>query len=357
MNGWSAGFAVLLLCSLFVSGCLQPAAPMQDDGANPAAAPDPGSQSTGGTPAAQRPSSSASSSQESSAPSSSGSSSSQPPADQPAPPANKTGDGTDDSTTQVYAPRYDVLLQQTYLPVAAPFTDTFEVGPGYDVLDLSGRYDVPGGAFFVVVTDVTLKDGAGQTVVHYQGLPDGYAEFWFGGSTVSFTIGLVQHPTPGTYTLTVSTAGSLTGFDITAAGEAGGAPDFPYLDVTDSTLHQLHDLKGKAVVLDLMATWCGPCQDAMPGLGRIQKDYAGKARVVSISMDPKDTPAMILDMKGKYGGNWTFAFDTDGLARGHYDTGLFPSYAVIDHHGNLVFRSTGATEQDLRAWLDKGLAD
>ena len=47
---------------------------------------------------------------------------------------------------------------------------------------------------------------------------------------------------------------------------------------------RLRDFKGKPVVLNLWATWCGPCVEEMPSLDRLQRDFPG-VEVVAVSLD------------------------------------------------------------------------
>lgn len=47
---------------------------------------------------------------------------------------------------------------------------------------------------------------------------------------------------------------------------------------------RLSDFKGKPVVLNLWATWCGPCVEEMPSLDRLQRDFPGIA-IVAVSLD------------------------------------------------------------------------
>ena len=54
---------------------------------------------------------------------------------------------------------------------------------------------------------------------------------------------------------------------------------------------KLSDFKGKVVVMNLWATWCGPCKVEMPTLAKLKAANAGKpVEVVAISIDsPEDT--------------------------------------------------------------------
>ena len=84
-------------------------------------------------------------------------------------------------------------------------------------------------------------------------------------------------------------AAAVTGF-CGAPALAGNpaAPSFVVRDLEGKTV-RLSDLKGKAVVLDFWATWCGPCRASMPHLSQIQERYARQGLVVlGLSLDDLD---------------------------------------------------------------------
>lgn len=67
--------------------------------------------------------------------------------------------------------------------------------------------------------------------------------------------------------------------------DAGAPPAYSFRDADGEPL-RVADFKGKVVVLNLWATWCGPCVTEMPTLAKLQAEYAGKpVEVVPVSID------------------------------------------------------------------------
>jgi thiol-disulfide isomerase/thioredoxin len=67
--------------------------------------------------------------------------------------------------------------------------------------------------------------------------------------------------------------------------EATGGPANTFYDADGKPL-RVADFRGKVVVLNLWATWCGPCVLEMPTLAKLQAEYAGKpVEVVAVSVD------------------------------------------------------------------------
>ena len=67
--------------------------------------------------------------------------------------------------------------------------------------------------------------------------------------------------------------------------------DFTLKDMNDKDV-TLADYKGKVILLDFWATWCGPCKVEIPGLRRDQQKYGPKGlQVVGISVDDTRRPA------------------------------------------------------------------
>ena len=73
------------------------------------------------------------------------------------------------------------------------------------------------------------------------------------------------------------------------------APDYTFYDSSGKAV-TLADFKGKVVVMNTWATWCGPCKVEMPTLARLQAAYAGKpVEVVAVSIDtPEDAAKAVL---------------------------------------------------------------
>ncbi len=132
------------------------------------------------------------------------------------------------------------------------------------------------------------------------------------------------------------------------------APDSPLKSLGGQT-RKLSALRGKIVVVNFWATWCGPCQEELPRLARIAESYAGKpVEFVLISIDsPKDRakiPAVLERLhvsRESWVGGDTDLMDRFGLGN------IVPGTAVIDGHGDVVARIMGeAREEDVRRAVD-----
>jgi thiol-disulfide isomerase/thioredoxin len=132
------------------------------------------------------------------------------------------------------------------------------------------------------------------------------------------------------------------------------APD-PSLKSLDGQTRKLSALRGKMVVVNFWATWCGPCQEELPRLAQIAESYAGKpVEFVLISIDaPKDRskiPAVLERLhvtRESWVGGDTDLMDRFGLGN------IVPGTAVIDDHGEVVARIMGeAQEDDIRRAVD-----
>src|SRR5271156_7064427 len=63
------------------------------------------------------------------------------------------------------------------------------------------------------------------------------------------------------------------------------APDFSLESLDGKTIH-LSDLRGKAVLLNFWATWCGPCKIEMPWFVDLQNQYGAQGlQIVGVAMD------------------------------------------------------------------------
>jgi len=128
---------------------------------------------------------------------------------------------------------------------------------------------------------------------------------------------------------------------IGGGGETGGnAPNFTLTD-TDGNIFSLSDFRGKVVVLDLMATWCGPCVYEIPNLKEVQQHYGDSIIILSISVGG-DSNQELKNFKVEQGATWRFAIDTDDVGT-KYGALYIPKLVIIDKNGNIEFANEGVT--------------
>lgn len=111
------------------------------------------------------------------------------------------------------------------------------------------------------------------------------------------------------------------------------APALALKEWLNSSALTLADLKGKIVVLDFWATWCGPCIAAVPHTNELQAKYAEKGVVIIGVCAVKGGEKMAETVK-KHGIKYPVALDTGDTLKG-YLANSFPDYYVIDRQGRL----------------------
>jgi len=102
----------------------------------------------------------------------------------------------------------------------------------------------------------------------------------------------------------------------------------------------LADLRGRPVVVDFWATWCGPCEDSIPVLVAFQKKYAGRVQVLGVSVDwEHEAVAPFVEAHGM---NYPVLFGDESLALDYGAPG-FPALFVIDAQGRIAEAHVGVT--------------
>ncbi|WP_207535997.1 TlpA family protein disulfide reductase [Desertivirga arenae] len=135
--------------------------------------------------------------------------------------------------------------------------------------------------------------------------------------------------------------------------------NFSYPD-TEGKKVSLADLKGKVVLVDVWATWCGPCKKEIPALQQLEEEMKGKdVEFVSISVDvEKDKEKWMKMVKDeKLGGTQLFASGWSDITK-HYKINAIPRFLVFDKEGKIVtVDSPRPSDPKLKALLEKTLAN
>ncbi len=122
----------------------------------------------------------------------------------------------------------------------------------------------------------------------------------------------------------------------------GERMDFSIPDIDGKTV-TLSDYSDEVVVLDFMATWCGPCRVAMRDLVSVYNDIGDQFVLISISVDPNfDTVPVLREWKEEYNANWIHARDlSDPPVTQQFSVLEIPTYVIIDRDGEIRFRHVG----------------
>ncbi|MEO0587586.1 MAG: TlpA disulfide reductase family protein, partial [Planctomycetota bacterium] len=112
------------------------------------------------------------------------------------------------------------------------------------------------------------------------------------------------------------------------------------------------DLRGKVVVLDFWATWCGPCIRAIPKANELHETYADDG-LVFVGICQPDGGDRMGDVVEKQGIRFPVALDHDGQTTKRYEVNGFPDYYLIDRAGNLRIADcrNGSVEDAVKALL------
>ncbi|MGI6742316.1 MAG: TlpA family protein disulfide reductase [Eubacteriales bacterium] len=135
---------------------------------------------------------------------------------------------------------------------------------------------------------------------------------------------------------------------------ANTAPDFTVKDSDNSDV-KLSDKFGKPIIVNMWATWCGPCISELPAFNKLAENYKDDITfmMVNLTDGSYDTVDAVKEFAVKNGYTFPVYFDTEGNASNAYSVFSIPLTIFIDENGNVKEKHTGSmSEEVLQGYID-----
>ena len=124
--------------------------------------------------------------------------------------------------------------------------------------------------------------------------------------------------------------------------ERKAAPEFALKDADGKTV-RLSDYKGKVVLLDFWATWCGPCKIEIPWLKEFQRKFRDRGfEIIGVSMDDEGWQ-VVKPFVAEIGINYRVVIGDDATAQLYGGVEALPTTFVIDREGKIAAVHVGLT--------------
>jgi peroxiredoxin len=136
------------------------------------------------------------------------------------------------------------------------------------------------------------------------------------------------------------------------------APPFRLLD-TDGNEFSLADNRGKVVLINFFATWCGPCLMELPHIETIWRAHGNSDKFSLLVIGREETSESVTAFRREHGYSFPIAADPKAAAYLQYAEKFIPRTFLIGPDGRVCFSSTGFSEEELTALkreLDKQLS-
>ncbi len=131
----------------------------------------------------------------------------------------------------------------------------------------------------------------------------------------------------------------VAGRAVPAVQPSSAAPDFTLRTLGGPNM-RLAEQRGRVVMINFWATWCGPCRQEMPQLSRIYDKYRGSGFVL-MGVNVDDDVRNATEVAAKLAVSFPVLLDTDKAVSKLYDLTTMPSTVLVDRDGKVRFLHRG----------------
>lgn len=153
--------------------------------------------------------------------------------------------------------------------------------------------------------------------------------------------------------------------ELSPVGIGIDAPDFSVFTLDSAaTKKTLANYRGDVLLINIWATWCGPCRVEMPSIERLHEAYADKGlKVIAVSVDEPGSEEQVRSFVQQYGLTFEVLHDRGGQAgqvSRDYQTSGYPETIIVGRDGIIRKKLLGAHDwnsEENRALIERLLAE
>ncbi len=123
-------------------------------------------------------------------------------------------------------------------------------------------------------------------------------------------------------------------------------PEFTATDLSGQTVSPSL-WKGKVLLINFWATWCGPCRTEIPDLVALQTAYADRFQIIGISVDTPGSDAQVKQFAQQFRVNYPVVMGDADLQRKFGGVYGIPATFLIDLEGRMVQKHIGLISKDV----------
>jgi peroxiredoxin len=135
-------------------------------------------------------------------------------------------------------------------------------------------------------------------------------------------------------------------------------PDFDLTTMSGDQVN-LADLKGKKVILNFWASWCGPCKAEMPHMEKYyeRNKEAANVEIIAVNMTNSERRGLkgVEDFIDEYGLTFPIALDKDGKVERMYEIVSIPTTFMLGTNGEIVHKFVGPMDEKMMEELVNNL--
>ena len=130
-------------------------------------------------------------------------------------------------------------------------------------------------------------------------------------------------------------------------------------ELLDGSEFSIAKERGNVLLLNLWATWCGPCRYEIPELEKLHQQHAAQRfKVIGVSVD-EGGDQIVREFVDQQNMTYPVALDPEGRLAVLLDTTILPTSILVDREGRVIWKHLGvvtADDPEMKSALQKALS-